>query len=499
MTLTVVSWPLNLLLFFIFSGYLIYKYVTRNFDYWKTRGVPYVKPIPIFGNTWKLVSFKLTIGVFFQDLYNSVKQPFFGVFIFDTPALIIKDPELVKSILIKDFSVFDNHSVLDGTNLEPLVPHMLFFTRNPEWKQSRMKLNPMFSTGKLRSMVPMVNDVGKILADHVGKSAEKGATVETKELCVKFATDVITSCFFGINANCFENEEAEFRKAAGVLFGFTWKRGIAQSSYWFAHKLAKLFKLSMFDRDTLKFLTTAFLDTMKYREDSGCIRNDLIDYMIKMKGAFSFNDNFIVSNPIQLFIAGLETTSSTICFTLFELSLNEKLQTKLREEILQCLKKHGEINYDALKDMSLLDLCIAETLRKYPVLPFLDRECNRDYTLPGTKITIEKGTAIYFPMFGFHYDEQYFPEPQKYDPYRFSGTYQDKITSGYYFPFGLGPRICIGERLGVMNSKIGLVQILSKFEVLKNDKLKTPLQFEPRSFVLGVKGGIPLKFKKLID
>nr|XP_022913663.1 cytochrome P450 6k1-like [Onthophagus taurus] len=90
-----------------------------------------------------------------------------------------------------------------------------------------------------------------------------------------------------------------------------------------------------------------------------------------------------------------------------------------------------------------------ETLRKYPVLPFLDRMCNTDYKLPGTDIIIEKGTPVYIPMFGLHYDEKYWNNPQKYDPERFSDEEINKRHQYAYIPFGSGPHNCIGERFGL--------------------------------------------------
>lgn len=67
-----------------------------------------------------------------------------------------------------------------------------------------------------------------------------------------------------------------------------------------------------------------------------------------------------------------------------------------------------------------------------------------DYKIPGSDVTIEKGTPIFIPMFGLHYDEKYFPEPNKYDPERFSEENLAKIVPFSYIPFGEGPRNCIG-------------------------------------------------------
>jgi cytochrome P450 family 6 len=86
-----------------------------------------------------------------------------------------------------------------------------------------------------------------------------------------------------------------------------------------------------------------------------------------------------------------------------------------------------------------------ETLRKYPPVPFLTRECTKRYTVPGTDVTIEKGTLVVIPVIGFHKDQKYYPNPEKFEPDRFSQEMKNQRPHFTYLPFGEGPRICIGK------------------------------------------------------
>lgn len=81
----------------------------------------------------------------------------------------------------------------------------------------------------------------------------------------------------------------------------------------------------------------------------------------------------------------------------------------------------------------------------YPPLPSLDRRCTEDYTIPDTNITIEKGTSVTIPVLGLHYDEEFFPEPNKFNPDRFNEANKENIKPYTYVPFGDGPRNCIGN------------------------------------------------------
>lgn len=79
------------------------------------------------------------------------------------------------------------------------------------------------------------------------------------------------------------------------------------------------------------------------------------------------------------------------------------------------------------------------------MLPFLDRRTLNDYPIPESDLVIEKGTPVLIPMVGLHYDDRYFPDPEKYDPERFSEENNARIPPFAYLPFGGGPRLCIGE------------------------------------------------------
>jgi cytochrome P450 family 6 len=88
---------------------------------------------------------------------------------------------------------------------------------------------------------------------------------------------------------------------------------------------------------------------------------------------------------------------------------------------------------------------LSETLRKYPALPVLNRECTKDYQIPGTDIILEKGMATVIPVLGLHYDPKYYPDPERFDPERFTEDEKARRHHYVYLPFGEGPRICIGK------------------------------------------------------
>lgn len=136
-----------------------------------------------------------------------------------------------------------------------------------------------------------------------------------------------------------------------------------------------------------------------------------------------------------------------------------------------------------------------ETLRKYPTVPILNRECTKEYQIPGTNIVIEKGTAILIPVLGIQNDPKYYADPEQFKPERFlKENMSDKnFIDMPYMPFGEGPRICIGLRLAKMQTKIGLFMMLknNKFQFAKNTT--KIFKFSSKGFVLTPEDGINLK------
>jgi cytochrome P450 family 6 len=195
----------------------------------------------------------------------------------------------------------------------------------------------------------------------------------------------------------------------------------------------------------------------------------------------------IAAQVFIFYIAGTESSTSTISYTIYELSQNEELMKRACEDIESTLQENdGKFSYEAVMNMKFIDLCVKETLRKYVALPILNRECTKSYQIPGTNFTIEPGTSIIISLLGIHRDENYFPRPEEYDPDRFTEE-KKAYDEDMYMPFGSGPRNCIAFRLGLMVSKVAIVKILMnyKIEMFK----KKELEFDTATVALLPKKG----------
>ncbi|CAF4702883.1 unnamed protein product, partial [Rotaria sp. Silwood2] len=184
---------------------------------------------------------------------------------------------------------------------------------------------------------------------------------------------------------------------------------------------------------------------------------------------------------------GYETTATALGYLAFILATHQSEQARLQDEIDLVYD-----DYEQLIKLDYLDWFIRETLRLYPIAPFIvNRQCNKTCRIGQLKI--EEGTNFSVDMYSIHYDEKlYGPvSPLKFYPERF----QEKRHPSAWLPFGVGPRNCVGMRFAMLEIKLALVQILRRYTILSGEH--TLSQFaEHERFIIAPKNGIWIRLQR---
>lgn len=167
-------WSLDGVAFLTAFVIIAYLYMTRKFNYWKKRGVSEISPIPILGSFTECVLMKKSPGHLLKEFYDRGKgQPCVGFFVFDKPYLLIRDEELVKNVLVKDFNHFSDRYFTPDEN-DRLGYANLFFLKNPMWKALRVKITPFFTPSKLKKMIHLIDECADNLAEYLDSLNLKG-------------------------------------------------------------------------------------------------------------------------------------------------------------------------------------------------------------------------------------------------------------------------------------------------------------------------------------
>ena len=224
------------------------------------------------------------------------------------------------------------------------------------------------------------------------------------------------------------------------------------------------------------FFSQVIMSTIKHREESGEKRDDFLQLMLEARngqlaaddlGDLStfekearlkdvpmkqdkviLTDDIILAQSILFIMAGFDGTLSLLQFAMYELAVCPNVQEKLAHEIRKARNKlGGKFTYDSINELEYLDKVVNDPTRHDPTAPRLERLAVTDYKIPGSELIIPKETVVIFPTYAIHRDEEYYPDPEVFDPERFSSEEKLKRHPMAFQPFGHGPRNCIGKRM----------------------------------------------------
>nr|ARI68319.1 CYP9A113 [Mythimna separata] len=510
-------------------------YLRQVYSSFSRNGIKHLKPIPLLGNMGPMLFRTKHFADDVANQYNSFpEERFVGMYQFVSESFLLRDVDLIKKVGVKDFEHFLDHRPIFSTT-DTFFSRILFSLQGQEWKDMRSSLSPAFTSSKMRLMVPFMVEVGNQMVNSVQKKIKESKSgytdIECKDLTTRYTNDVIATCAFGLKVDSHNDVDNKFYAMGNAASTFNFLQSLKSMFSGTLPKLAKALKIEIFSEEQKKFFRTIVLDTMANREKKNIMRPDMIHLLMEAKkGKLTHEDNKstdeaagfatveesavgqkkvnrvwsdddLVAQAVMFFIAGFETVSAGLSFLLYELALNPDIQERLAQEIKETDAKNGGLDFNSIQNMPYMDMVISELLRLWPPGFVLDRICTKDYNVgkPNEKaekdFIIRKGTPVFIPVIAIHRDPQYFSNPEKFDPERFSDENKHKIQSAAYMPFGVGPRNCIGSRFAFSEMKVMAYQILLHLEVSPCEKTTIPATLDKKTFNLKLDGGFWLRFR----
>lgn len=459
----------------VLAIFLFYKYATRNENYFLDRNVAFIKPVFFIGSAAPVVFGQES----FPDYHTRIHLEFWprkivGSFGLGKTSYIACSPDLVKQISIKEFASFTGHPAV--FEVDELLSKVLSMLKKEKWRKMRATLSPAFTGNKIRIMHDLIKNCCTNAICTLNERIKDKETFEMKEFFTNFAVDVIASCAFGLDdVDSFKNPDNEFKKIA--LMTLNPPMGVKEfflAIFLVAFpKLVKKLNIQLLDKHVAQFFRTTILETVKFREENQIFRPDMIHLLMearkwklrveederendktggdeekemeheKEEDKATLTDDDLVAQCILFFSAGLETVSSALAFASYELAVNPGIQEKLRSEIIECEKSSNHsLSYDKMQKMNYMDNFVTEVLRKWPPAVFSQRLCDKNCTVKiedGKLLEIEKDQIVVFPIYAFHHNPEFFPDPDKFDPDRFKVENRDQQDlTAFMMPFGLG-------------------------------------------------------------
>ncbi|XP_059484979.1 probable cytochrome P450 6a14 [Neocloeon triangulifer] len=509
----------------------IYFYLTKNFTHWRDMGVPFLKPHLLFGNTSKRITLQISYPEMLDELYQQFDgEKIAGIFEGRLPRMMIRDPELLRQVLVRDFDSFVDRALV-SIHPDAYEENMLVSLKGSHWKALRSVSTPIFSSGKIKAMSNLVTKCAGQLCQYLDEYViPEGGEVDAKEMYGRFTMDVIGTCGFGVQCNSLQDPDAEFVR---VISKFSDLSAVERFKFFVSilvfnsSTLARLIGVHFMNQETVRYVAGLVFKSKKERASQ--INSQRVDFLKlmfdaqagKLKGTAEkskdlfekdaqlqgtvevektvLTDEILVGQCLLFLLAGFDTSSTLLSFASYELALNPNIQEKAREEVVEVLgKSDGELNYDVINDMPYLENVLLETLRRHPPVSRVERTCTASsYKIPGTSAVLKKGDVIMIPIRGLALDPKHFPDPFKFDPDRFLPEKKAKRSPYVFLPFGSGPRNCIGMRFAMMSTKLAMATLLKSYKFETCNKTKVPYKMEKAGNLLKAKDGVWIKISKI--
>ncbi|XP_074839923.1 thromboxane-A synthase [Carettochelys insculpta] len=502
---------------------LLYWYSTSGFSRLEAVGIRHPPPLPFIGN---LLFFRQGYWENHTKLINEY-GPVCGYYIGRRMYVLVSEPEMIKHILVTNFSNFTNR-MTSSLATKPIVDSILCL-RDQRWKEVRSRLTPAFSGAKMEEMTVLINQACDVLLSNLKDHADSGQAFDIQRSYGCFTLDVVASVAFGIHVDSQTNPDDAFVKNCKKFFEFSVFRPILILTIAFPFIMIPLLRiLPNKSRDELNgFFIKAIKNMIALRDqqDANERRRDFLQLMLDARSStnaigvehfdtvnradlsirdcmlptdkaplgkvqMTLSEDEIVGQAFLFLIAGYETTTSALSFATYLLATNPECQRKLLQEIDEFSEKHDVPDCQNVQELPYLDMVIAETLRMYPPAFRFTRETSKDCVVMGQHIPA--GATVEIAVGHLHYNPEFWPEPEKFIPERFTEEAKLQHNPFAYLPFGTGPRSCIGMRLALLEMKMTLLRILQKFKFETSSETQIPLQLTSVA-TLGPKNGVYVK------
>jgi len=490
--------------------YIIRKVKTYStYDHWEKLGIKGPKPIIFFGNVLE----RFTRQVTHVELDHYRKYgPVHGLYELNKPVLVLGTPELVKTVMVRDFVYFMNRRDRGKHRVAKFFVTQL---RGNEWRRSRSIMSPTFTSGKMKAMYPAIDECVDKFASVL--LSRKDQEIDVKSLLQCFTMDVFARVGFAAETNAMEfgPNHPLVVSSIGFIIQPKWRIFL---NYFLPPEIMRWMVSQEHIRTLFQMTKMIYEERRKagYNKSYKDFLQLLIDLMppddeTSVKESFQNGsngskppDNYltpmeVISNSVLFLLAAIETTATLLTNTIYCLAMNPDQQEILREECFKIYEEtNGEVNYEAVWTNNIVDAFINESLRILPPFLRIERTVAEGYTLDldGKTINLKPGDIVRIPVYAIHRSENYFPEPDKFKPERFLPENKDSFVPYSWLPFGHGPRNCLGMRFALMEAKLTIVRLMLKMRFVRSENTPDEPDFSPAHAFM-TSSAIPVRVEAL--
>lgn len=428
---------------------------------------PGPSPLPIVGNLFSLGSKPHVSLTELAKTYGPLMILQLGW----VPTVIITSPAVAKEALQKNDLSFSNRTVLDAAcALDHHQNSIAFLPAASRWRNFRKICNShVFSTSRLDASQSLRRNKVKELLSYVGKCSKDGVAVDVGQVAFVTTLNLLSNTFFSVDLADFSSESA--RQFKETVRGLLEEVGKPNAADYFP-LLRKMDPQGIRQRVGVHF--QKMIDTFNSmidqrlqgtRPSTALQANDVLDALLDISRdkTKDIDQSHIPHILLDLFLAGTDTTSSTLEWAMAELLRNPDKMKLAQAELQEIIGKGNTIEEPDVVRLPYLQAVVKETLRLHPAVPLLvPRKADSDVSLCG--FTVPKNAQVLVNVWAIGKDPEIWQNPNSFQPERFLGSACDvKGRDFELIPFGAGRRICPGLPLAIRMIPLMLGSLIHEF------------------------------------
>ena len=438
---------------------------------------PNAPRLPIVGNSLSFMRDPLRFLRSTQERYGDVV----GVALGPLKVTLLSHPDLVEDVLVTRSKLFQKDAFLQ-TTLRPVLGEGLLSSEGDFWRRQRRLAQPAFHRDRIASY-------GEIMVEHAARLAATWRDGDVRDVhkdMMHLTLEIVAQTLFGAQVGDRADDVGESLEAV-----------LAVVSDPFELFLPILKRLPTpgrrrFNRGVAK-LDSIIYGVVEERRKSGAGEtNDLLSMLLHAQDEDGgrMSDKQLRDECMTLFLAGHETTALNLSWTWMLLSQHPAVEAKLARELEEVLGDRPATFAD-LPNLRYAGHVIAESLRMYPPAWSMGREAREDVEVGGFRVP--RGGQVWFCPWSIQRDARWFDEPDSFRPERWEGDLAKTLHRYAYFPFGGGPRFCIGQAFAQMEAVLLLATLARAFKV---EVLPKPRATPEPSVTLRPKHGLRARLKR---
>ncbi|TSE07379.1 MULTISPECIES: cytochrome P450 [Aquimarina] len=371
---------------------------------------------------------------------------------FGKSVIFTRDAGFAKHMLQKQHRKYSKSS-LQTKDLAKYIGEGLLTAEGEKWLKQRRLIQPAFHKKKLETLIDTITEVIREELLKIKPNKE----LDVFPLMSDLAFKVVAKSLFSYTD---EGETiSRLQHITEAAQQFLIKEIRQPYKRWWFYLTGKVKDTLTLTRESRDILNTI----IEERRASKVEYNDLLDMLLasRYEDGTAMGNEQLIDEILILFTAGHETTSNALTFTLLLLAKHPEIQEKIYKEVSGDEENKSPI--EQIAKYQYTKQCIEEAMRLYPPAYFSDRVAIEDDSY--NHLFLKKGTTVLISFFEIHRHMNFWENPESFNPERFSPEVDKKEYSDQYFPFGLGPRMCIGNNFAMYEMILAISSMIRKYKI----------------------------------